>query len=178
MAEPEETKVQEEHPEAPRQQASSSAPDVVHAAKTPTQPTPTFIATDPPGSKHYWWGLGRRQSSVARVRIRPGTGKFIVNDREVSAYFAVERDRQAVVSPMQTINMTGAWDIWVNVRGGGATGQAGAVLLGLARAIARAVPEAETLLRDRGLLTRDARMVERKKYGQVGARKRFQFSKR
>jgi small subunit ribosomal protein S9 len=138
----------------------------------------TFAASQPPAEKHYWWGTGRRKRAVARVRIRPGTGQFTVNKREAAAYFNEEKDRQAVVSPLETVNMMKSWDIWANVAGGGFTGQAGAVTLGLARAIAKAVPETETLLRDRGLLTRDARMSERKKYGRKGARKRFQFSKR
>ncbi|MHC4983374.1 MAG: 30S ribosomal protein S9 [Planctomycetota bacterium] len=143
-----------------------------------TQSVATFVAADPPQQKHYWWGTGRRKRAVARVRIRPGTGKFLINKREVPEYFAEENDRQAVVSPLDATKMHNAWDVWANVTGGGSTGQAGAVVLGLARAIARAVPEAESVLRNRGLLTRDARMRERKKYGQPGARKRFQFSKR
>ena len=179
MAEAEEMQVEQRDSEAPeRPEAKAAAAVVEGATKIETAPKPTFVATDPPRDKHYWWGTGRRKTAVARVRIRPGTGKFLVNKREISAYFAEEKDRQAVVSPLETTNMIGAWDVWVNVSGGGGTGQAGAVLLGLSRAVARAVPEAESALRDRGLLTRDARMVERKKYGQPGARKRFQFSKR
>ena len=142
------------------------------------EPAPNFVAADPPAEKRYWQGTGRRKTAVARVRIRPGTGKFVVNEKEFSTYFVEEKDRRAVLSPLETTNMAGAWDIWANVNGGGFTGQAGAVVLGLARAIASAVPESESLLRDRGLLTRDARMRERKKYGQPGARKRFQYSKR
>ena len=83
-----------------------------------------------------------------------------------------------MLSPLMTVRMRKSWDIWVNVGGGGYTGQAGAVMLGLARALSKAMPELESALRDQGLMTRDARMSERKKYGQKGARKRFQFSKR
>jgi small subunit ribosomal protein S9 len=126
----------------------------------------------------YIWGTGRRKKAVARVRIRPGTGKVLVNKREVDHFFTEIKDRQAVSAPLEAVSMVGSWDIWAKVDGGGRSGQAGAVMLGLARAIAKAMPDLETALRDRGLLTRDARMKERKKYGQKGARKRFQYSKR
>jgi small subunit ribosomal protein S9 len=112
------------------------------------------------------------------VRIRPGSGRFLVNKRDASEYFQHERDRLAIVSPLQATRMMHGWDVWVNVNGGGYGGQAGAVVLGLARALAKAMPDCEGVLRDQGLLTRDARMRERKKPGQPGARKRFQFSKR
>ncbi len=138
----------------------------------------TFPVTSPAEDKHYWWGTGRRKTAVARVRIRPGSGSFTINKRTFEEYFNNGKDRGLVVAPLRAVNMLKAWDVWANVSGGGPTGQAGAVMLGLARAIAKAVPDAEGLLRDRGLLTRDARMSERKKPGQPGARKRFQFSKR
>ena len=167
---------------------AAAAPQDVPKPDTPTEHAdtkkaeaehkPAFLATDPPKDKHYWWGTGRRKTAVARVRIRPGTGKFIVNDREFAQYFVEDKDRLNAVVPLEVTNMVNAWDVWVNVAGGGLTGQAGAVVLGLARAIARAVPDAEIMLRKRGLLTRDARMRERKKYGQPGARKKFQYSKR
>ena len=124
------------------------------------------------------WGLGRRKSAVARVRIRPGTGQIVVNRRPFEKYFLEEQDRHAVLTPLETVEMPAAWDVWVNVNGGGPSGQAGAVTLGLARALAKAMPEGEGSLRGKGLLTRDPRMRERKKYGQKGARKRFQYSKR
>lgn len=157
-------------------------PEAVEATETAetteavVEPSPSAPA--PPPDKHYFWGTGRRKKAVARVRIRPGTGKFLINKREVDEYFFSDRDRNAIHSPLKAVNMLGAWDIWANVGGGGSTGQAGAVLLGLARALAKAMPNAERALRDQGLLTRDARMSERKKPGQPGARKRFQFSKR
>ena len=126
----------------------------------------------------YVWGTGRRKAAVARVRIRPGEGKFLVNKRDVDEYFRRMVDQQAVRSPINSAKAEGQWDVFVNVNGGGMTGQAGAVLLGLARALAKAVPDAEASLRSDGLMTRDARKVERKKYGRRGARRSFQFSKR
>ena len=129
-------------------------------------------------SKTYIWGTGRRKSAVARVRIRSGSGKVLINKRPVEEYFTSDRDRQAAVSPLATAQLTSNYDVWVNVNGGGPTGQADAVMLGLARALIKAAPEVTESLREKGLLTRDARMKERKKYGQKGARKRFQFSKR
>ncbi len=133
-------------------------------------------ATDAP--KTYIWGTGRRKTAIARVRIRSGSGKVIINKRPVEEYFKSDRDRQAALSPLATVQMTGNYDVWANVNGGGPTGQADAVMLGLARALMKAAPETTEALREKGLLTRDARMKERKKYGQKGARKRFQFSKR
>lgn len=124
------------------------------------------------------WGLGRRKTSVARVRIRPGTGKFVINKREVDHFFRLIKDRAAVRTPLGVTDTAKSIDVFVNVRGGGVSGQAGAVSLGLARALAKSNPEHDTALREQNLMTRDARKVERKKYGQPGARKRFQFSKR
>lgn len=126
----------------------------------------------------YFWGTGRRKTSVARVRIRPGSGKFLINKREVDAFFCEERDRKDVVAPLVATSTMGKFDVFVNVAGGGTSGQAGAVQLGIARALRDADPTFERALRDDGYLTRDSRMVERKKYGQRGARRRFQFSKR
>jgi len=153
-------------------------------AAAPAQPpqaeqaAPEIKASPAGAVKEYVWGTGRRKSAVARVRIRPGSGNILINKRELDKYFHADKDRNTVLSALQTANMTKSWDVWANVRGGGFTGQAGAVTLGLARALVKAVPEVEHDLRNRGLLTRDARMKERKKYGQKGARKRFQFSKR
>lgn len=137
-----------------------------------------FTAPEFPKDVHYVWGTGRRKKSVARVRIRPGSGKILINKRDVEEYFVHEKDRNAVTAPLKTLKMNASWDIWVNANGGGITGQAGAVMLGLARALCKAMPESERLLRDQGLLTRDARSKERKKPGQRGARRKFQFSKR
>ena len=128
--------------------------------------------------KQYTWGLGRRKTAVARVRIAPGQGNIKINRRDVDRYFTEEQDRNAVRAPLVATNCQTRFDIWANVRGGGPTGQAGAVLLGISRALLEVEPEFESILRAGGYLTRDPRMVERKKYGQKGARKRFQFSKR
>jgi len=124
------------------------------------------------------WGVGRRKTSVARVRIRPGEGKLLINDRELNAYFAREQDRNAVLAPLKAVGGEKTFDVFVNVRGGGPTGQAGAALLGIARALKSYDESFLQILREGGYLTRDSRMVERKKPGRAGARKRFQFSKR
>ena len=172
---------------APKQaEQAGQAPDAPPAAEAADKagaeekaPKPTSRTAPPlPAGEHYIWGTGRRKSAVARVRIRPGSGNFLVNKRPIEEFFCKLQDRQAASAPLETVEMVTSWDIWVNVRGGGTTGQAGAVKMGLARAIVKAVPELEQDLRKKGLLTRDARMVERKKYGQPGARKRFQFYKR
>jgi small subunit ribosomal protein S9 len=156
-----------------------AAPRVVEPRPTEREPAAPSGPMPPPiQPKTYIWGTGRRKSSVARVRIRPGGGLFLINKREADQYFNHERDRQAIGAPLRAVKMVKRWDVWANVVGGGYTGQAGAVMLGLARALAKAMPELEAALRDEGLLTRDARMIERKKPGQPGARKRFQFSKR
>lgn len=153
-------------------------------ADAPTQsaimfPDPMPVTQTRAGVKnHYIWGTGRRKSSVARVRIRPGTGKFVVNKREVDQFFHLEHARQEVRTPLRVTETTKSVDVFVNVNGGGTTGQAGAVLLGLARALLKANPEYGAKLREHNLLSRDPRKVERKKYGQRGARRRFQFSKR
>ena len=162
----------EEQPEV-QTQAPAAPPPPAAAPKTAHRTAPPL-----PEGVLYIWGTGRRKKAVARVRIRPGSGKILINKREVDQFFTEIKDRNAVSAPLEAVSMVGSWDIWAKVNGGGRTGQAGAILLGLARALAKAMPELETALRDRGLLTRDARMKERKKYGQKGARKRFQYSKR
>lgn len=126
----------------------------------------------------FWWGTGRRKSSVARVRIRPGKGALIVNKKELNEYFNREQDQNAVVSPLKACDALKSFDIFINVKGGGTTGQSGAAMLGIARALKTYDPSTLVALREGGYLTRDGRMVERKKPGQRGARKRFQFSKR
>jgi len=142
-----------------------------------SQPKPApRPAGEPKGG--YWWGTGRRKSSVARVRIKPGDGKLLINKKQFSDYFRLEQDRQAVVAPLRAIEGEKKFDVFVNVRGGGITGQSGATKLGIARALKNYDESLTQILRDGGHLTRDPRMVERKKPGQPGARKRFQFSKR
>ena len=123
-------------------------------------------------------GVGRRKSSVARVFIRPGTGAWKVNGRELSDYFPRPSSQQAVQEPLAVAQLQGRFDVSVNVDGGGLTGQAGAIRLGLSRALTSYDEDLRKPLREKGLLTRDPREVERKKPGRPGARKRFQFSKR
>jgi len=142
-------------------------------SKPKTVPNPT---SQPKGG--YWWGTGRRKSSVARVRIKPGKGKLIVNKKQLDEYFPREQDRKAVTAPLKAVNAEKLFDVFINVKGGGTTGQSGASLLGIARALKNYDNSFVQALRDSGHLTRDPRMVERKKPGQRGARRRFQFSKR
>lgn len=130
------------------------------------------------GPKEYCWGTGRRKSSVARVRIRPGSGNIMINGRTFEDYFPSAMTQESAKAPLQATQMANKYDVWVNVNGGGLTGQAGAVKLGLARALVVADPENFGSLRDGGYLTRDPRMKERKKYGRRGARRSYQFSKR
>ena len=166
--------------EAPVDEAGEQAEEAP-ADEAPPEEAPAVserAAPAVPANKHYFWGTGRRKKAVARVRIRPGTGKITLNKRDLDVYFTQDKDRNAVMAPLQCVGMIKAWDIWANINGGGFTGQAGAVKLGLARALATAMPDTEHSLRVQGMLTRDARMVERKKPGQKGARKKFQFSKR
>ena len=123
-------------------------------------------------------GTGRRKTAVARVRVRPGTGKFTINKREVDNFFSEPRDRNDAYAALDVTETKGKVDVAVTVVGGGATGQAGAIRLGLSRALKRYDETLELSLRKVDFLTTDARQVERKKYGQSGARRRFQFSKR
>lgn len=131
-----------------------------------------------PDKGGYYWGTGRRKSSVARVRIKPGDGKLLINKKQLTDYFAREQDRQAVLAPLKAVEGEKSFDVFVNVRGGGTTGQSGAARLGIGRALKNYDENFIQPLRDGGHLTRDSRMVERKKPGQRGARRRFQFSKR
>ena len=123
-------------------------------------------------------GTGRRKTSVARVRIKDGSGQFVINGRPMEEYLRIERDRESVMVPLNVVGKAGLVDISIRVQGGGTTGQAGAIILGVARALQGMNPAWHHSLADAGLLTRDDRMVERKKYGRKKARKSFQFSKR
>jgi small subunit ribosomal protein S9 len=123
-------------------------------------------------------GTGRRKTAVARVRIAAGSGKITINGRPLENYFVVESQRGLVLQPLSLTDTAAKFDIRVNVSGGGPNGQAGAVRHGIARALLKADGNFRPTLKSHGLLTRDPRMKERKKYGQPGARKRFQFSKR
>lgn len=123
-------------------------------------------------------GTGRRKSSTARVRLVEGSGKIVVNDRESEAYFSTENFAKTAVAPLVTASLRDKVDVTANVTGGGVSGQAGAVAHGIARALQKMNPELRAVLKKAGHLTRDSREKERKKAGQPGARKRFQFSKR
>ncbi len=121
---------------------------------------------------------GRRKRSIARVVITPGTGRIMVNDRDVDTYFPRETLRMIIRQPLQVTGTVGKYDISANVLGGGLSGQAGALRHGISRALVVADSDLKTKLKKEGLMTRDPREVERKKFGQKGARARFQFSKR
>jgi len=124
------------------------------------------------------YGTGRRKSSVARVWLAPGKGNIKINQRTLDNYFTQESLSTAVEKPLQLVNKKNELDVFAKVVGGGFTGQAGAIQHGIARALLQYDPTLRLILKKEGLLTRDARMKERKKYGQKGARARFQFSKR
>ena len=146
---------------------ATAAPEAAPAPAAPTGPKPTYI-----------WGIGRRKSAVARVRVAAGAGKIEVNGKTLNEYFTNERDRKAIFGPLEVSNTGGKMDVIVSTNGGGPTGQAGAIVMGLGRALAKYDAGLEPPLRGAGFLTRDSRMKERKKYGQRGARRKFQFSKR
>ena len=129
-------------------------------------------------SNPYIWGTGRRKTATARVRLKAGTGKFIINGKEVEDFFRTPDTRHQAIRPLVATESRNTYDVWANVTGGGITGQAGAVSLGLARALRHENENFDRLLRDDGLLTRDGREVERKKYGRHKARRSTQFSKR
>jgi small subunit ribosomal protein S9 len=163
--------------------AAVAAPDDAPVAGARPMP----VARAPKGG--WWWGTGRRKRAVARVRLRPakGEGKVLIacnplksksRTKTVEQYFAEDRDRASCYSPLKATGVLGKMDIVVRVAGGGYMGQAGAIMLGIARALKGYDPAMDAALRAGGFLTRDAREVERKKYGQAGARRRFQFSKR
>jgi small subunit ribosomal protein S9 len=141
-----------------------------------------------PAKAGWWWGVGRRKTAVARVRLKPHKAgaeeaKVLIQInakkfKAVAEYFAEERDRADAVAPLKVTGNLGKFDVFVRVAGGGFMGQAGAIKLGIARALRDFDPTVDGALRDNGLLTRDSRDVERKKYGRAGARRSFQFSKR
>jgi small subunit ribosomal protein S9 len=163
---------------------------IAPGAALPKAPNPENVRQPKqakPADKYgWWWGTGRRKTAVARVRIRlakGGEGSFLIEGatgkrRPVNEYFAEERDRNDATAPLKVSGTEGKFEIIAKLHGGGFMGQAGAVRLGVARALLNYDPATEDSLRDNGFLTRDAREVERKKYGQAGARRRFQFSKR
>jgi small subunit ribosomal protein S9 len=123
-------------------------------------------------------GTGRRKTAVARVRLVPGSGKWLVNDVAIEAYIPSEALRQYLIQPLTLTGMTGKYDVLISAKGGGISGQSGAIRHGLSRALVASDANLREVLKKAGCLTRDSRMKERKKPGQPGARKRFQFSKR
>ena len=128
--------------------------------------------------KPYFYGTGRRKKSVARVRLYPGTGAITINGRDIDDYFGLDTLKLIVNQPFETTNTAGTFDIICTVKGGGVSGQAGAIRHGLARALLQADENYRAILKKAGFLTRDPRMKERKKYGLKGARRAPQFSKR
>ena len=156
-------------PEAlPASPPPKRTPRVKSSERSPAQPpkVPAISAT------------GRRKEAVARVRLQPGLGQIVVNGQPYDRYFQRELSRLAIRQPLLVTNQLGKYDVRATVAGGGLTGQAGAVRLGIARALLQVDPALRPTLRGGGLLTRDPRMKERKKYGRKGARKRFQWTKR
>ncbi len=131
-----------------------------------------------PKKSDNWSAIGRRKSSIARVNISIGKGAFIVNNRPIENYFGRDTLKMVMGQPLELLQLTGKYDISAKVNGGGLSGQAGAIRLGIARCIEKINPDNRLSLKQAGMLTRDSREVERKKYGQPGARKKFQFSKR
>jgi small subunit ribosomal protein S9 len=136
------------------------------------------MGDQPTGQIEQYYGTGRRKCSVARVFLRPGKGDFRVNGRPMGDYFLAESQRVVVQHPLQVVELLGKFDVLINVKGGGVVAQAGAARLGITRALLVYDAELRGNLKKMGFITRDARIKERKKYGQKGARKRFQFSKR
>ena len=175
--------------ETPTNETTSAPEPTGPELPVPDAATPTVELGSPPATEQVlevpsppttgvYWGTGRRKSAVARVRLIPGAGKILINKREVDDYFTQPQERLAVRESLLATKTEKSFDVFVNVSGGGHAGQAGAVRLGIARALVKANAGYEPPLREKNYLTRDARVVERKKYGQRKARRRFQFSKR
>ncbi len=136
------------------------------------------VQTGNDNENNFVWGTGRRKSSVARVRLIEGSGDVTINKCSLNDFFSRDTDRAVVLAPLKVTKTLGKYKVFVNVVGGGTTGQAGAISLGVARALLKTDGGHMEPLRDYGLLTRDSRMKERKKYGRKGARKSFQWTKR
>ena len=160
------------------QETTQAATTEETAAVSTRKKTPKSKPSNTPADGHWWWGTGRRKAAVARVRIRPGDGAFTVNNKDLKQYFTESRDHKDILAVLEKSNAKGSMRVHVKTNGGGYTGQAGAIILGLGRALSKYDPSLESMLRENGYLTRDPRQVERKKPGQPGARRRFQFSKR
>jgi small subunit ribosomal protein S9 len=156
-----------------------ATPEVVESLPSELlTPEPEVVVAATPTAGGWFWGTGRRKASVARVRVRSGSGEFKINGRDLTEFFTEERDHKTIGAVLDATKTTGGVEVAVKVHGGGYTGQAGAIILGLGRALMRYDGSLEPTLRKHGFLSRDPRRVERKKPGQPGARKRFQFSKR
>jgi small subunit ribosomal protein S9 len=153
-----------------------SLADLGQNAQSAAPEAPKYVQKLDPQGRAY--ATGKRKDAVARVWIKPGSGKIVINDRAVEVYFARPVLRMILAQPLQIANREGQYDIVVNVNGGGLSGQAGAVRHGLAKALTHYEPDLRSPLKKEGFLTRDARVVERKKYGKKKARRSFQFSKR
>ncbi len=171
-------------PNPPLPAADSPAPEAPPAVAAPaaTAPAPAGIPVPapppPPSGEGPFLGTGRRKTAVARVRVKVGSGAVRINQRDLREFFRGDQDRAIATSPLKCTGMGERVDVWVNVEGGGSTGQAGAVCMGLARALRRYSETFEPALREAGLLTRDSRKKERKHYGRKGARRSFQWTKR
>jgi small subunit ribosomal protein S9 len=164
-------------PETPAPPPAASQ-EAVPPVEPPVDPDAEEVREISPPPSGVYWGTGRRKCAIARVRLIPGAGKILVNKRGVEEYFHEPQEQLAVRESLLATKTEKSFDVFVNVRGGGHAGQAGAIRLGVARALVKANAGYEAALRDKNYLTRDARVVERKKYGQRKARRRFQFSKR
>lgn len=143
--------------------AETAAPVETKPAAAEAKPSP--VPEEPPANRKYFWGVGRRKSAVARVRLASGSGKIEINGRTLNDYFTAEKDRKAIFGPLEVTNTGGRMDVFVNAAGGGPTGQSGAIVMGLGRALKAYDTSLEVALRGAGFLTRDSRMKERKKYG-------------
>jgi small subunit ribosomal protein S9 len=176
--EPNETEPSEHQSLADAASAMAAAEAGTAVADTKPAPAPVRLPPRNVTERHPICTVGRRKSATARVRMFPGAGSLLVNGRSLDSYFVRVEHRRAAVAPLRHCEVAKDIDVLVNVRGGGDTGQSGAVSLAVSRALAELRPELEQRLRDGGFMTRDAREVERTKYGRPGARRGFQFSKR
>ncbi len=163
---------------APVEKAKPAAAPAAQASAVAEGAAGPALTLPPESDKTIWRATGRRKTSVARVSMKRGPGAFLVNGKEAEQHFKGELDRYAMRAPLRATKTLGAFDVRVNVRGGGIAGQSGAVLLGIARALKRAIPASDAILRAEGMLTRDPREKERRKYGRRKARAGFQWTKR
>jgi len=158
--------------------SDETAEDAAAADETPAEPAVVAPPLRNVDARNPIWTVGRRKASTARIRMFPGGGNFMVNGKPLDEFFRLVQDQRSATQPLDHAGLRKTYDVWVNVHGGGTTGQAGAISLGVARALIQLLPACEQSLRDESLLRRDARVKERKKYGRRGARRGFQFSKR